>query len=321
MSIFKRVVATAALAASMTVAAGAALAQDFPSQPVTIILNSAPGSGVDAMARTLAVAVERELGQRVVVTNRPGGDGAVAMSELLRAPADGYLIWGVTKTFPVALNTTLQGMFEMEDFQPLVRAEIDPFAIGVLADSPWATLDELLDAARSGDINVGGFGSSSPHGLFNFLLARESDSPLSWIPFNSSGEAMTAVLGGHVDAIVSNPSVLASQVQAGSMRILAVATEERIADLPEIATFRELGYDLVDSQWRGFFLKADTPDDVVAALDTAFRDAMNSPEFTEYLANSGQINGYIGPDEFETFVHSELELVTEVADDFNAYMQ
>lgn len=321
MSIFKRVVATAALAASMAVSAGAALAQTFPTQPVTIILNSSPGSGVDAMARTLAVALERELGQRVVVTNRPGGDGAVAMSELLRAPADGYLIWGVTKTFPVALNTTLKGMFEIDQFQPLVRAEIDPFAVGVLADSPYTTLEELLDAARTGDINVGGFGSSSPHGLFNFLLARESETPLSWIPFSSSGEALTAVLGGHVDAIVSNPSVLASQVQAGSMRILAVATEERIEDLPEIPTFSELGYELVDSQWRGFFLKAGTPDDVVAALDVAFREAMNSPEFTEYLSNTGQINGYIDPEAFTAFVRDELDLVTGVADEFIAYME
>lgn len=312
---------SATLAISSFALAASAGAQEFPSQPITIILSSGAGSSVDAMARTLASAAERELGQPVIVSNRPGGDGAVAMADLLRAPADGYTLWGATKTFPVSMNTTLAGMFTMEDFQPLVRVQIDPFALVVQNDAPWETLEDFLEDARENLVNVGGFGSASPHGLFNFFLAKESDAGLSWIPFNAGSDAITALMGGHVDAVLTNPSSMMPQVNAGILRVLAVATEERSSDLADIPTFREYGYDLVDAQWRGLFLKAGTPDDVVEKLDAAFRAAIASDDFQQYLVNTVQADGYMGPAEFEAYVSEELEAVTAVAEEFQTYVQ
>lgn len=308
-------VAFAVLAVGMIFGNHAADAQSFPDRPVTLVLSSGSGSSVDVMARTLAKVAEQELGQPVVVSNKPGGDGAIAMTELLSKPADGYTLWAATKTFPVSINTNLK-QFKVGDFSPLVRVQVDPFAIAVQASSPWKTLGELIAAGKGKPVNVGGFGSASPHGLFNYLLAKDSGSQLNWVPFQSGNKAITALLGGHLDAVISNPSSMMSQVKAGKLRILAVATEERTKNLPDVPTFRESGVSLVDSQWRGIFVKAGTPPEIVAKLDTAFKKAIASDEFQAYLVKTGQDDGYLGPKDFNAFVQSEIKIIEPVADDF-----
>ena len=204
----------------------------------------------------------------------------------------------------------------MEDFQPLVRVQVDPFALAVRGDSEFETLQDFLDASQDRTLNVGGFGSASPHGMFNFRLADETGADLTWIPFQAGSDAITAVLGGHVDAVISNPSSMMSQVEAGSMRILAVATEERGEDLPDTPTFIESGVNLVDSQWRGLFVKAGTPPEVLATLDEALMAAIKSPEFQEYLDRTIQADGYMGPEEFTAFVEQEMADAERLAQRF-----
>lgn len=320
MQISKRVKAGIALVLCLAVAGSAAAAQEFPGQSFTMILSSGSGSSVDVMGRTLASVVEDELGQTVVVENRPGGDGAIAMTDLLGAEADGYTWWAATKTFPVAMSTTLS-QFNMDDFQPLVRVQVDPFALAVRGDSEFETLQDLIDAGKERQISVGGFGSASPHGLFNFRLADATGANLTWIPFGAGSQAVTALLGGHVDAVVSNPSSMISQVEAGALRILAVATEERAEDLPDTPTFIESGVDLVDAQWRGLFTRAGTPDDVMEALDTALEAAIRSDEFQDYLERTLQKDGYMGPAEFAEFIAREMEGVERFAEPFLASLE
>lgn len=290
-------------------------AQGFPSKPINLVLSSGPGSSVDVMARTLAAVTEKELGQKVIVINKPGGDGAAAMADLLGKRADGHTVWAVTKTFPVALRTTLT-QFKATSFQPLVRVQVDPFALAVRADSPYRSLEEFLSAARTAPKRVGGFGSASPHGLFNFRLAEASKTKLTWLPYGAGSEAITALLGGHVDAVVSNPSSMMQQVRGGTMHILAVATETRGADMPDTPTFKESGYDLVDTQWRGLFVKAGTPKAILDRLDAAFRKAIKDPVFQDYLKKTVQEDGYLGPDAFAAFVEKEIVDAESVADRF-----
>lgn len=288
---------------------------DFPNRSVTLILSSGPGSSVDVMARTLARLAEPHIGQSITVLNQPGGNGAVAMANLLNRPADGYHLWAVTKTYPVALATTLQ-QFSPDDFQPLVRVQVDPFALAVQVNSPWETLEDFLEAARGapGELTVGGFGSASPHALFTYRLMDRTSTEVIWIPFDAGSDATTALLGGHVDAVLSNPSTLQQHVSAGSLRMLAVASEERIADFADTPTFTEQDIDLIDSQWRGLFVRSGTPDEIVARLDDAFQRAIADPEFQEYLNNTHQLDGYQGPEEFSSFVEQELEDVRAIVE-------
>jgi len=257
----------------------------------------------------------------VIVHNRAGGDGAVAMSDLLRAPADGYNLWAATKTFPVSMNTTLKGQFKMEDFYPLVRVQVDPFALVVQNDAPWTNLEEFITDAKTKPLTVGGFGSSSPHGLFAFNLVKASGADLTWIPYNAGSDAITALMGGHVEAVLSNPSSMMQQVKSGLLRVLAVATDERSPNLPDIPTFKEQGFDLVDAQWRGLFVKAGTPPEIVAKLDEAFSKAIKTEEFQQYLLNTVQEDGYLGPEEFSKYVVEELDAVTASADEFQKYIE
>ena len=308
-----RLIAVLAVVGSLGM--GAASAQNFPTKPITMVLSSGSGSSVDIMARTLAKVAEKELGQPVVVSNKPGGDGATAMAELLAAKPDGYTLWAATKTFPVALNTNLK-QFKASDFQPLVMVQVDPFALVVQGNAKWKNLNEFLADAKAKRMNVGGFGSSSPHGLFNYFLAKNSKANLNWIPHQSGSKALTALMGGHLDAVVSNPSSMMSQVKAGTLRILAVATPERLKDLPNVPTFKEQGFDMVDSQWRGFFVKAGTPAPIVAKLDAALKRAIESAEFQDYLVKTVQYSGYMGPKEFSAYVKKEIDAIAPVADDF-----
>jgi len=213
------------------------------------------------------------------------------------------------------MNTTLK-QFSMGDFQPLVRVQIDPFAIAVRSDAPWQTLDELLAAAnqRPGEITIGGFGAASPHALLAYVLMDRTDTDFIWVPFEAGNDATTAVLGGHVDAVISNPSTLKQFVDAGNLTMLAIASEERLGDFPDTPTFRDQGLDIVDSQWRGIFVKAGTPESVMTTLDDAFRAAIASDGFQDYLTRTNQLDGYMGPEAFGAFVAQEMESVREVVE-------
>lgn len=286
---------------------------NFPEKEITVVVNTKAGSSVDVMARTIAKVAEKYLGQPVVVLNKPGGDGAVAMSYVLGQPADGYHIWAGTKTLSAALNTNLK-QFKVSDFQPLVRVQVDPFALGVRAEAPWQSLRDLIEDAKAnpGKIQVGGFGSASAHSLAAYRLMYRSGAEFTWVPFDAGSEAMTAVLGGHVDVVHSNPSTLQQHVESGKLRILAVAADERLADFPDVPTYKEEGVDMVDSQWRGLFLKAGTPEPIVEKLHEAFKQAIKDPEFQEYLKNTKQIDGYLGPDDFTAFVEEDVEAAKEI---------
>lgn len=286
---------------------------NYPTKPLTFVLSSGAGSSVDVMARTISKIAEKYLGEPIGVLNKPGGSGAVAMAYLLSNPANGYTIWAATKTFPVAMNTTLK-QYSMNQFEPLVRVEIDPFTIAVQANSPYKTLSDLLKAAKAkpGSITVGGFGSSSPHHLATVRLMSLTNTKFTWVPFSAGSRAMAALLGGHVDAVLSNPSTLKQNVLAGKLRMLAVASDQRLKDFPDTPTFKELGVNLVDAQWRGIFLKAGTPSAVVAKLGAAFKKAIADPAFQTYLKKSNQEDGFMGPAAFTSFVGQQMNQIKTI---------
>ncbi|RSD29032.1 Bug family tripartite tricarboxylate transporter substrate binding protein [Mesobacillus subterraneus] len=288
---------------------------DFPNKPVTIIVNTNPGSSVDVMARKVASIGEKYLGQPIVVENKPGGDGAVAMGYVLNQKNDGYTLWAGTKTLVGALNTTLSH-YKVDSFQPVIRIQDDPFALGVSKDSPFNNLDDLIMFAKEnpGKVKIGGFGSTSAHTFAAYEFMDKASIEMTWIPFDAGSDGITNVMGGHIDVAHSNPSTMKQFVESGDIKILSVASEERLTDFPDVGTYKEQGIDFVDSQWRGLFVKGGTPNDIVNVLHDALKKTMEDPEFIEYMKTSNQYDGYMNPEEFQNSIQKEYEATKAIVE-------
>lgn len=290
-------------------------ATSFPNKSITILVNTSPGSSVDVMARTVAKVAQKYLGQTLVVENKPGGDGAIAMSALINGKTDGYTLWAGTKTLPVALNTNMK-QFKLDQFQPVIRIQDDPFALGVNKYSPFNNLTDLIKYAKAHpkEVKIGGFGAQSAHTIATYDFMDKAGIEMTWVPFNSGGDGITAVLGGHIDVSQSNPSSFNQFLKSGELKMLGVAANSPIADYPGVKTYKEQGIDIVDSQWRGLFVKGGTPDEIVQKLHDALKKAIYDPEFVDYMKKSSQLDGYQGPKEFKDSIQKEFEITKKLVE-------
>jgi tripartite-type tricarboxylate transporter receptor subunit TctC len=296
------------LFAVAALAAAAAGAQTYPAKPITILCWSAAGSPVDIYARTMAKLLTAELGQNVVVDNRTGGSGIVMVNLLLRAPADGYTIAANTITL-AALFGEANVTFKPDDLQLVARSQVDPYGLIVHASTPFKTIDELVSFARKkpGFLNIGGPFAMSGHRVAWELLADKARFKATWVPYQGGGPALTAVAGGHVDAAATNPGNVKPLLAAGKVRILAVSSERRIEDFPDVPTYKERGWDLVRYQWRGVMAKAGTPKPVVDRLATAMQRAQQTEAWKGYLRLVTQFDGYQGPEAFRVQLLQDMQ--------------
>jgi tripartite-type tricarboxylate transporter receptor subunit TctC len=265
--------------------AAAARAQPYPSKPITMIVPFPPGGVADIVGRPLAAQMEKSLKQPVVVTNRTGAGGAVGMAAVAKSAPDGYTILMALSSisiFPV--SDRIMGRapaYEMKDFAPIALITADPTVLVVGADSPWKTLQEFVASAKAypGKIN---YSSSGVYGTLHVameIFAHAAGIQLFHVPYQGGGPAVTALLGGQVHALASGPAAAIGQIKAGKMRALASWSTERLPLLPEIPTFKELGYDAESYIWSGVFAPAATPSPVLDRLRIAVREAATSAEF------------------------------------------
>ncbi len=291
----------AGLVVAALLAASGARADDYPSKPITILCWSKPGSPVDVYARVVSQLLSKQIGQPVVVETKTGGGGVVAANTMLSRPADGYMVLAVTDSL-----TTVFGepgvTFKPTDFQMIARGEIDPFAIIVKGDSPFKSLKDLIGYAKAhpGDLTVSGPFALSAHRVHWEGLAQKAGVTSTWIPYAGGSAAVLAVAGGDAKAGVSNPGNLKAQVAAGKIRIIGVATEQRLADFPNVPTYKEQGYDYITYHWRGIAAKAGTPRPIVDKLAQALHAVQQDPAYQDYLKKVSQTDGWDGgPDKFQ----------------------
>lgn len=286
---------------------------DFPNKPITILVHTKPGGPTDLMCRELAKAAEPILGQTIVVENRPGGSGATQMAALKSAGGDGYTVGSITSTHVGQWNSNLKGQFGVDDFSYVARVQIDPYIIVVHADSPFNNLQELVDYAKKnpGKLKVGGYGGvGSGHNIAWSIFAETADIETTWVPYDSTGEAVKALLGKHIDVANSNPGVVSQFVETGQLRILGVMSDERLQEVPDIPTYVEQGFD-VDTDWihfRGIYAPAGVPEEVLEKLSTAFLEAMQTEEFKKYMKGSGMLYGGMDHNEFTQFIQKRNQL-------------
>jgi tripartite-type tricarboxylate transporter receptor subunit TctC len=265
----------------------AALAQEpYPSRPVTIVAPFPPGGVADLTARPVAASLERHFKQPVVVVNKTGAAGAVGMQFVATSKPDGYtLLLALSSISIIPEADKLFGRppaVTVDQFAPIALISADPTILVVRAESPWKTAKEFIEDARQRPAQIS-YSSSGIYGTLHMameLLSHAAGIKLRHVPHAGAGPALTALLGGHVDALASGPAVILPHIKAGKLRPLAGWGEARVAALPDVPTFKELGYpDAEFYIWAGVFAPKGTPEPVLARLREGLRAAVTDPEF------------------------------------------
>jgi Uncharacterized protein conserved in bacteria len=276
-----------ALAAGLLGLAGPALSQDaYPSRPLTMVVPFPPGGVADLTARPVAAAMERTLKQPVGVVNKTGAAGAVGMQFAATSKPDGYtLLLALSSISIIPEADKLFGRppaYTVDQLTPIALVSADPTVLVVRAESPWKTAKDFIEDARHRPGQIS-YSSSGIYGTLHMameLLSHAAGIKLRHVPHAGAGPALTALLGGHVDALASGPAVVLPHIKAGKLRALAGWGESRVAALPDVPTFKELGYpDAEFYIWAGVFAPRGTPEPVLARLREALRAAVADPEF------------------------------------------
>lgn len=306
-------------AALLMSAAGLATAQAaFPSKPITMIVPFPPGGLADIVARPVAEAMSRDLGQPVVIENKSGAGGGIGMAFAAKAPADGYTVLLSLSSLTVLpeADTVLgrQQMYSLNALRPIARFTADPTVLAVRADAPWKTVKDFVEDAkrRPGAIN---YGSSGNYGTMHVpmeILAQNAGIKLTHVPFTGAGPAVVALLGGQIDAISSGPATVLQHVKAGKLRVLGHWGNGRLGTLPDVTSLKDAGYDAEYAQWSGLFIPAATPDPVAQRLRAAARAAAMDQKVKDVILNAGSPILYQDTPDFEKYVQADARRMAEV---------
>lgn len=279
--------------ASLGAACSAHAQPAYPSErPVTLVVPFAPGGGTDILARLVAEKLGERIHQSVVVDNKPGANGLIAMQAVERTKADGYtLLFGSSSTHVLAplLSSDKLSIENVRKKSVLVSMVADtPLALAVNAKSDVKSLDQFLQAARAKSTTFGTFGSgSSPH-VLGELLAAKTGAQLLHVAYKGSSPAITELRGGHTDSVFLTVAALSAQVEAKEVRPLAVTGPRRVQSLPEVPTFTEAGIaGLEDSGWFAIFAPDGTPGAVLDQLHGGVSQVMALPEVQAKLTELG----------------------------------
>ena len=276
-------------------------ASDYPSKTITLLVPYDAGGPTDLTSRTVGNCLQEQLGQTVVVENRPGGSGALAMQALIGAPADGYTLSLVTAGTMVLTPLANDLEYAAEDITPIgVMAEV-PSVLAVGKDSPYADAEAFFEQAEAepGSISVGVPGASTPQGIELQRLADEYDVQVTAVPFDGNAEMTTALLGGNVDAVLINASKdVVENIEAGAFEPIAVSSEERLSWLSDTPTLAESGFPELTLSGSTFGLAgpAGLPEDVTQTLESTLEDCMAEPEVQEGIGEQYVPEEFVGAD-------------------------
>jgi tripartite-type tricarboxylate transporter receptor subunit TctC len=292
--------------------------EPYPSRPITIVVPFPPGGIADLTARPLAPALEKVLKQPVVVTNKSGAAGAVGMQYAAVAKPDGYtLLVALVSISTIPEVDVLFGRtpaFTRDQLVGIARLNADPPILVVGATIPWKTLKELVEDAkrRPGDIT---FSSSGIYGASHVpmeMFLHAAGLKMRHLPTTGGAPAMTAVLGGHAAMWASPPALAVPHLKAGKLRALATWGGTRLAAFPDIATMKELGYDIEYYLWTGLFAPKNVPASVVKVLRNATRQVVQDAEFRNTMEKIQTPIAYQDADEFRAWWDRDAQILADV---------
>lgn len=311
----------AALAAPILLATlpgpAAAQAAAFPSKPIRILVPFTAGSGADSSSRFYGEHLAKLFNQTVTVENRPGGSGVVAVQAARQAPADGHTLLMGSNSPAVVNAITIKNLpyDPFKDLRPLYGIALSPVAFAVKADSPYKTLAELLAAAKKDGrpLQLGNY--SAGYQLVAAWLGTASGLPVTHIPYKGGGQMLTDVVGGALELGVIDFTGTTELLKGGRLRVLAITADKRDPKYPDIPTMKESGFaDFETWVWSAFFVRAETPNEVVDKLAAAMQKVMNSDAGKAYHASLPSSAMMMGPRELGEFQRREYERFKRVAD-------
>src|SRR5687768_9889967 len=311
------VLASLTLVVSGYVGASHAL-EPYPSRPVTLVAPFPPGGVADLTARPVAAALEKVLKNPVGVVNKTGAAGAVGMQFVATSKPDGYtLLLALSSISIIPEADKIFGRppaFTVDQFAPIALISADPTVLVVPADKPWKTAKDFIEDARKRPNEIS-FSSSGVYGTLHMameLLSHAAGIKLRHVPGAGAGPALTAILGGHVDALASGPAVVLPHIKSGKLRALAGWGDKRVAALPDVPTFKELGYpDAEFYIWAGLFAPKATPEPVLAKLRASVRDAVNDPDFKSAMDKLETPIAFKQGEEFQKFFDADARRLAD----------
>lgn len=292
---------------------GNALAQSFPSRPLRLVVGFAPGGAADFVARTLQEPMSRDLGQPVVIDNRPGAGSSIAAEHVAKSASDGYTFL-IASPSSILVNPLLsKSPFQpQKDLVPVAKVSTSPLVIAVSPKAGVSTLRELIDLAKRnpGKLNYASSGNGAAPHLAAVLFERLAGVQMVHVPYKGGAPAVQSVLAGDTQLSFATPPSVLPLVQAGRLRALAITSRNRSALVPDVPGMAEAGLpDYEISFWYGFFVPAGTPQDAVRRLALAASRALQAPETARAFAREGtETSSSASPEDFAAFIAQDAAL-------------
>jgi tripartite-type tricarboxylate transporter receptor subunit TctC len=301
------------MAAAIACSGVTVLAQAYPTKPITMVVPFPPGGVADTVGRPVAEAMARHLKQSIVVENKGGAGGGIGMAQVAKSKGDGYTVLMSLSSLvvlPEAARILQQTpLYETRQLKPIARFTADPTVLVVRADSPWKTYAEFIAFAKTNPGRIS-FGSSGNYGTMHVpmeQLKAATSSFMLHVPYTGAGPAVLSLLAGQIEALSTGPASVKQHIASGRLRALAHWGEGRLASMPEVPSFKELGVPIQYSQWSGMFVPADTPPAVVDALRQAARFAAQDARAVAALTSAGTSFMYQDAPDFERFVQADAK--------------
>ena len=292
-----------------------AAAESYPSRRINLIVPFPAGSATDAVTRRLAESIRVETGAAVLVENKPGADGNLAALAVLKADADGYMVF-VTTNSTQSANINLFNTMPYDpaaDFAPVAGIMTIPMMLTVKPEFPAATVAEFIALAKSRQKPLSfGSGNTSSRGAAELFRSR-AGIEMQHVPYRGMPQALTDVLAGEIDCVFADPASAQGLIQDGKLRVLAVTSSDRLTGLPEIPTLAQAGLSGAElAAWVGVFVRTGTSSDIVAKLSRTVLAFVNSPETASYLESVGAKPFPAGPDALKAFEEADTRRWAEI---------
>ena len=292
----------------------------FPSKPITLVVPVAPGGILDTVARMLAADMGKQLGQTVVVDNKPGASGNIGAGLVAKSPPDGYTLLVGYSMFHVGNPSMFKSLTwdPVRDFASVAMVAVSPHVVAVNPAVPVKTLRELVDLARASpdSLNYASPGSGSVPHVGMELFKQQTGIRIVHVPYKGAGPMMQDVVGGAVQVTIATPPSLLGFVQSGRVRPLAVAAKQRHPLMPDVPTTGEAGYPNFELEaWVALFAPAGTPADVIAKLTAAVQESLKAPAVMERARTTGMAIRYMPPPELDATVKADLAYWSKVIRD------
>ena len=302
-----------------TLAMGSA---DFPKGPITYIIPFNPGGQSDVEARMQQPYLEKILGVPIVVNYMPGAGGALAWTKFVQMKPDGYTVCGINIPHIILQPLSQKDAnFKTEELKPLCLFEATPIGLAVKKDSKINNMKEFIEFAKAnpGKITVGISGKFSGHHMTSLQFMKMTDTKLTLVTFTGAAPQVTALLGGHVEAIWGNSSDLVGQY--GQMKILGIGTEKRMETLPDVPTFQEQGMKFYPRIDRGVAVPLKTPADTTAKLEKAFLDTVNMEEYHSKMVKAGFVPMNLNNQQSTNYITEQTDIFKKLLMEHNLLLQ